>query len=227
MIGADQVADAGRVRVLIADDEALIRAGVRAVLDTDPRIAVVAEVADGHGAIEQTRRHRPQVLLLDLQLPDLDGISAAVEIARQVPETKIVVLTTFGADDNIRRALTAGVVGFVLKASDPRELIMAVHAAADGAAYLSPRVAERVIARFRSTAGDGRAAADRVGRLTRREREVLALLSDGSSNAEIGRRLHLVEGTVKAHVSAILIKLEVANRVQAALLGYEAGLTRR
>lgn len=216
------------VRVLIADDEALIRAGVRAVVDTDPLITVVAEAEDGRGAIDAVQRHRPDVVLLDLQMPGLDGLSAAAEIGRVVPQTKIVVLTTFGADDNIRRALAGGAVGFVLKASDPRELIMAVHAAADGAAFLSPRIAERVIAQYRDEHGPARtAAADRVGRLTGRERDVLALISGGLSNAEIGRRLYLVEGTVKAHVSAILLKLELTNRVQAAILGHEAGLARR
>ncbi len=216
------------VRVLIADDEALIRGGVRAVIDTDPLITIVAEAEDGRTAIEAVQRHRPDVVLLDLQMPGLDGLSAAAEIGRLVPGTKIVILTTFGADDNIRRALAGGAVGFVLKASDPRELIMAVHAAADGAAFLSPRVAERVIAQYRDGNGPARTAAeDRIGRLTGRERDVLALISGGLSNAEIGRRLHLVEGTVKAHVSAILLKLDVTNRVQAAILGHEAGLARR
>lgn len=215
-----------RVRVVLVDDEPLIRAGVRAVLAADPGIGIVGEAADGGPAIEAVRRHRPDVLLLDLQLPSLPGFAVAAEIQRMATGTRIIVLTTFGADDNIQRALDQGVSGFLLKASDPRELITAVHAVADGGAYLSPRVAARVIGEIRAAAPRPRRAAELVQRLTKREQDVLGLLSQGLSNAEIGRRLHLVEGTVKAHVSAILTKVGASNRVQAAVLGYEAGLLR-
>ncbi|MVA76142.1 response regulator [Auraticoccus sp. F435] len=214
------------VRVLVADDEPLVRAGVRAVLASDPTIEVVAEAGDGRSAVEAARRHRPDVALLDVQMPELDGLDAGAEIVRLLPGTRTVVLTTFGADDNIRRALATGASGFVLKASDPRELVTAVHAVAEGAAFLSPRVAERVVAQLRRDVGAPRSATVLVDRLTDREREVLGLLSRGLSNAEIGRRLFMVEGTVKGHVSSILVKLGAANRVQAAILGYEAGLTR-
>lgn len=212
------------VRVLVADDEPLIRAGVLALLATDPTIEVVAEVDDGRVAVEETRRHRPDVALLDLQMPEMDGLAALAEIGRVAPGTKIIVLTTFGDDANIRRALSGGAAGFLLKASDPRELITAVHAVADGAAFLSPRIADRVVAHFRTgTGGVNPEGSDRLPLLTEREREVLGLVSAGLSNAEIGRRLFMVEGTVKGHVSAILTKLRVSNRVQAAIVGYQSG----
>ncbi|WP_179817412.1 response regulator [Allostreptomyces psammosilenae] len=213
------------IRVLLADDEAMIRAGVRAILSTDPGIAVVAEAADGRQAVELARGHRPDVALLDIRMPRLDGLAAGAEIRRLVPETGVVMLTTFSEDDYIARALGGGASGFLLKAGDPRELIAGVRAVAAGAAYLSPEVAQRVI---RELSGDrmsrASAARARVEGLTARESEVLALLGAGLSNAQIARRLHLVEGTVKAYVSAILSRLQVRNRVQAAILAYEAGL---
>ncbi|SIR47279.1 response regulator [Micromonospora avicenniae] len=218
------VAGAASVRVVLADDEAMIRAGVRAILATDPTIEVVAEAADGRAAVELVRAHRPQVVLLDIRMPKLDGLSAAAEIRRLVPQTAAVMLTTFSEDDHIARALGHGASGFLLKAGDPRELIAGVHAVADGGAYLSPRVARRVI-----ELGGGRlarrpAARDRTAALTEREREVLGLVGAGLSNAEIARRLHLVEGTVKTYLTSIFTRLEVRNRVQAAIIAYEAGL---
>ncbi|MEV5599639.1 response regulator transcription factor [Streptomyces sp. NPDC052496] len=218
------------VRVLVADDEAMVRAGVRAILDRDGGIEVVAEAADGHGAVEAARRARPDVALLDIQMPGLDGIAAAGRIYRELPGTAVVMLTTFGQDEFIARALRAGADGFLLKADDPRELLSGVHAVAAGGAYLSPKVAARVVAGLRDSrpAGAGWAPARLPeGRLTGRELDVLSLLGAGLSNAEIGRRLELVEGTVKAHVSAILGKLGVRNRVEAAITAYEAGLVVR
>ncbi|WP_309126910.1 response regulator transcription factor [Microbacterium sp.] len=213
------------IRVLIADDEAMIRAGVRAILESDPDVEVVSEAADGREAITAARRHRPDVAVLDIRMPVLDGLSAAAEIITTMPATAVVMLTTFGEDDYVERALGGGALGFLLKAADPRELIAGVRAVADGGAYLSPEIARRVIAPYREGARTRSAEArDAVAALTDREREVLALLSAGASNAEIGRRLHLVEGTVKGHVSAILIKLGVRNRVEAAVLAHRAGL---
>ena len=212
------------IRVLLADDEAMIRAGVRAILAADPEIEVVAEAADGHDAVELARAYRPRVALLDIRMPRLDGLGAAAEIGRLVPETGVVMLTTFGEDDYIARALGGGASGFLLKSGDPRELLAGVRAVADGGAYLSPGVARRVIALGGHRLARGPAARDRTSVLTDREREVLALIGAGLSNAEIGRRLYLVEGTVKSYVSAIFGRLGVRNRVQAAIVAYEAGL---
>ncbi|MEV4582365.1 response regulator transcription factor [Nonomuraea jabiensis] len=213
------------IRVLLADDEAMIRAGVKAILASDPSLEVVAEAGDGRQAVDLAISHHPDVALLDIRMPRLDGLGAASEMRRVAPGTAVVMLTTFGEDDYIAKALDIGASGFLLKSGDPRELIAGIHAVADGAAYLSPRVAQRVIAHFaggRMTRGAQ--ARDRIGPLTDRETEVLALLGAGMSNGEIARELHIVEGTVKAYVSAILTRLGVRNRVQAAIIAHEAGL---
>ncbi|MEV3987323.1 response regulator transcription factor [Streptomyces sp. NPDC049837] len=213
------------VRVLVADDETMVRAGIRAILARDPRTDVVAEAADGAEAVSLARRHQPDVVLMDIQMPGLDGIAAAARIHQAVPATGVVMLTTFGEDHFIQRALEEGASGFLLKADDPRELLNGVQAVASGGAYLSPRVAARVIAGLRAH----RAARPRrpLKHLTGRERDVLAGLGAGLSNAEIAAELHLVEGTVKAHVSAVLAKLGARNRVEAAIAAHEAGLVTR
>ncbi|MEU9027086.1 response regulator transcription factor [Streptomyces sp. NPDC048383] len=210
------------VRVLVVDDEAMVRAGVRAILARDPHIEVVAEAGDGYEAMDLTRRHRPDVVLLDIQMPALDGLTALTHLQRELPGVGVIMLTTFGQDEYVTRALEEGADGFLLKADDPRELLNGVRAVGAGGAYLSPRVAGRVIAGMRAH----RAAHPHrsLERLTERERQVLAALGAGLSNAEIAGRLHLVEGTVKAHVSAVLAKLGVRNRVEAAICAYEAGL---
>jgi len=212
------------IQVLVADDEVMVRSGIRAILATDDGIEVVAEAADGRRAVELVRAHRPHVALLDIRMPELDGLAAAEEIAVVAPATSVVVLTTFGEDDYVARALGGGAAGFLLKASDPRELITAVHAVADGAAFLSPAVAHRVVRRYREVGASATRARRRVESLTDREHDVLALLGAGHSNAEIAKTLHVVEGTVKAHVSSILDKLDARNRVQAAIVAYETGL---
>jgi len=217
------------IRVLLADDEAMVRAGVRAILGSDDAIEVVAEAADGQEAVEAAQRHRPDVAVLDIRMPRLDGLAAGAEIRRTVPETAVVMLTTFSEDAYIAKALGDGASGFLLKSGDPRELIAGLKAVSDGAAYLSPKIAQRVIAELGAGSGGGRmsraaAAKEQVDALTPRELEVLSLVGAGLSNAEIARRLFLVEGTVKAYVSAILTRLQVKNRVQAAIVAYEAGL---
>ncbi|ROO83239.1 LuxR family two component transcriptional regulator [Actinocorallia herbida] len=214
-----------RVRVLLADDEPLLRAGVRAVLAADPGLEVVAEAGDGHEAVAGVLAHRPDVVLLDIRMPRMDGLEAAAELRRTAPETAVVILTTFSEDAYITRALAEGADGFLLKTGDPRDLLAGVRAAASGGVCLAPSVARRLVD---GLGGERLARAararDAVARLTPRERDVLALVAEGLSNAEIGRRLHLVEGTVKAHVSSILARLDAANRVQAAIRAHEAGL---
>ncbi|MET9916003.1 response regulator transcription factor [Streptomyces sp. NPDC006435] len=217
------------IRVLIADDEPMIRAGVRAVLSTDPGIEVVAEAADGREAVELVHAHHPAVAVLDIRMPRTNGIEAAAEIRRTAPGTGVVMLTTFGEDDYILRALGGGAAGFLIKSGEPEELIAGVRAVADGAAYLSPKVAARVVAHLSATGAgtlaDRRTAArERVAALTARERDVLAFLGSGLSNGQIARRLHVVEGTVKAHVSSILARLGVDNRAAAAVVAHEAGI---
>ncbi|MEU4716004.1 response regulator transcription factor [Micromonospora purpureochromogenes] len=212
------------VTVLLADDEAMVRAGVRAILAADPGIDVVAEAGDGRAAVELTRAHRPRVALLDIRMPKLDGLAAAAEIRRLVPATTTVMLTTFGEDEHVARALGHGASGFLLKAGDPRELLAGVRAVAEGGAYLSPRVARRVIELNGDRMARVPAARDRTAGLTDREREVLGLVGAGLSNAEIARRLFLTEGTVKGYLTSIFTRLDVRNRVQAAIIAYEAGL---
>jgi DNA-binding NarL/FixJ family response regulator len=218
------------IRVVLADDEPLTRAGIRAVLAADPEIAVVAEASDGREALAAVQAHRPDVALLDIVMPGADGLTVAEEVARTAPDTGVLVLTTFAEDRYIARALAAGASGFLVKSGDPHDLLGGVRAVAAGAAFLSPTVTHRVI-RELGTGGIGRMgraarAREQVDRLTPREREVLALVGDGLSNAEIGRRLHVAEGTVKVFVSAVLRALGVQNRVQAAIVAHEAGLGR-
>ncbi|GAA1076053.1 response regulator [Nocardiopsis composta] len=213
------------IRVLLADDEPLVRAGVATILRTDPGIEVVAEAGDGRSAVELALSHRPDVALLDVRMPVLDGLGAAAELRRAAPGIAVAMLTTFDEDAYVARALEEGASGFLLKAADPRELVLGVRAAAEGAAYLSPRVARRVIGELRGgRMSRGDAARERVAALTPREREVLALVGEGLSNQAVAERLFLAEGTVKAHVSSVLQALGAANRVQAAIVAYEAGL---
>ncbi|WP_432867599.1 response regulator transcription factor [Microbispora rosea] len=213
------------IRVVLADDEPVIRAGVRAILAADPGIDVVAEAADGRELVDAVLAHRPDVAVVDIRMPGLDGLAAAAEVRRAAPGTAVLIMTSFGEDAYVARALGDGAAGFLLKTGDPREFPLGVRAAAEGGAYLSPPVAARVI---RGLAGDrlsrSATAREQVAGLTNREREVLALVGEGLSNAGVAARLHLAEGSVKTYVSTIMSKLGVPNRVRAAIIAHEAGL---
>ncbi|WP_432151307.1 response regulator [Streptomyces sp. bgisy029] len=214
------------IRVLVTDDEPLIRAGIRMILSSAADIDVVAEAADGREAVGLARELMVDVVLLDLQMPVMDGLTALAELRRTVPSAQVLILTTFGEQENVLRALTGGSAGFLLKDSAPPDLLRAVRAAAAGEAYLSPVTTRQVVDLVASgdvahRAGEARR---RLERLSGRELDVLALLGEGLSNADAGRRLHMSEGTIKTYVSRILSKLDCENRVQAALLARDAGL---
>ncbi|MFF2567578.1 response regulator [Streptomyces sp. NPDC058084] len=211
---------------MIADDEPLIRAGIRMILTSDQEIEVVAEAVNGREAVDLARAHAADVVLLDIQMPVLEGLSALPELRRAAPSTRVIVLTTFGERENVLRALEYGGAGFLLKDTAPAELIRAVRAAAAGDAYLSPAATRHVVEQLASGREAARAeeARARLTALSERERQVLALLGEGLSNADAGRRLHMSEATVKTYVSRILAKLGCENRVQAALLARDAGL---
>ncbi|MFB4317704.1 response regulator [Actinomadura sp. 21ATH] len=212
------------IRTLIADDERLMRAGVRLILDHADDIEVVAEVPDGPAAVRACRERTVDVALLDVHMPGGDGLAAVAEIVRASPRTSVAMLTSFGDDRNVAEALRAGAVGFLLKDTGPADLIQAVRIAATGESILAPRITRRLIERH-LLSGAGAEAARRIERLTATEREVLAQVAAGSSNAEIAERLYMSTGTAKAHISRILTKLDCANRVQAAILAHDAGLT--
>lgn len=213
------------IRVLLADDEALIRAGVRLVLEVADDIEIVAEASNGADAVELARKHLIDVALLDIRMPGLDGLAAAVEINKVSPRTKVIMLTTFGEDDYVTRALRGGAAGFLLKDTPPDDLIRAVRVAAAGESILSPRVTKQLIERFvNHDVSQADEARRRVAALTSRERDVLFYLHEGSSNADIAQALLISEGTAKAHVSRILSALGCTNRVQAAILAHDAGV---
>jgi len=212
-------------RVLIIDDEALVRAGLRMILESVDDIDVVGEAEDGADAVEAVRRCSPDVVLMDIRMPRLDGLAATVAIRAIDSAPPVVILTTFDLDDFVFRALQAGAAGFLLKDTPPRELIQAVRVVANGDSMLSPSVTRRLIAHF---AADARPRpgkdSPRFAALTEREHEVMIEVSRGLSNADIGTALFMSEATVKAHVSRLLVKLGVSNRVQIAILAHDAGL---
>jgi DNA-binding NarL/FixJ family response regulator len=214
------------VRVLIVDDDDLMRAGLRGVLSSDPAIEVVGEAGDGREAAYRTRLLRPDVVLMDVRMPDLDGISATRELLATFPEARVVILTTFEQDDYIFGALTAGASGFLLKRTRPEELIAAIHTIAAGDSLLSPSVTSRVIERMAGQPTLDGARDPRLAELTPRETEVLELIARGLSNGEIAAELVIGESTVKTHLKRVLAKLQVRDRVQAVIFAYESGLTR-
>jgi DNA-binding NarL/FixJ family response regulator len=214
-----------RVRVLIVDDDDLMRAGLRGVLSSDQAIEVVGEAGDGREAAYRTRLLRPDVVLMDVRMPDLDGISATRELLSGFPEVKVVILTTFEQDDYIFGALTAGASGFLLKRTRPEELIAAIHTIAAGDSLLSPSVTSRVIERMADQPPSDGARDPQLAELTPRETEVLELVARGLSNGEIAETLVIEESTVKTHIKRVLAKLGVRDRVQAVIFAYESGLT--
>jgi DNA-binding NarL/FixJ family response regulator len=214
-----------QVRVVLVDDDDLMRAGLRSVLSSDETIDVVGEAGDGREAVDRIRELRPHLVLMDIRMPDLDGISATREVLATSAEVKVVVLTTFEEDDYIFDALSAGASGFLLKRTQPEELIAAIHTVAEGDSLLSPSVTRRVVDRMASQPAPVRTTR-RLDVLTPREREVLELVARGLSNREIAEQFVIEESTVKTHVKRILMKLRLRDRVQAVVFAYENGLTR-
>jgi DNA-binding NarL/FixJ family response regulator len=216
---------AQRVRVLIVDDDDLMRAGLKAVLSSDETIAVVGEAGDGRGAVGRARGLRPDIVLMDVRMPDLDGIAATREVLAVSPGAKVVILTTFEQDEYIFGALRAGASGFLLKRTSPEELIAAIHTVAAGDSLLAPSVTRKVIDRMAEQPAPDASSAGRLAELTPREREVLELVARGLSNGEIATAFVIEESTVKTHVKRILRKLRLRDRVHAVIFAYESGLT--
>jgi DNA-binding NarL/FixJ family response regulator len=211
-------------RVLIADDDDLMRAGLAELLTADPDIVIIGQASTGRQAIERTRQLTPDVVLMDVRMPDLDGIAATRELSRTAPGAKVLILTTFEQDDYIFGALRAGASGFLLKRTRPEELIAAVHTIAAGDALLSPSVTRRVIDRMAQQPAPDLTGHAKLDSLTPRERDVLELIARGLSNREIAAALVVEESTIRTHVKRILMKLHVRDRVQAVILAYETRL---
>jgi len=215
------------IRVVLVDDQALIRAGFRLILETEPGIEVVGEAADGAQALEVVRWRRPDIVLMDVQMPGMDGLEATRRLLAGTdalePVPRVIILTTFELDEYVYEALRAGASGFLLKNAPPEELLAAIHVVHAGGALLAPSVAARVIRTFAQRRPRD-VAARRLGPLTEREREILVLMARGMSNTEIADVLVVGEATVKSHVSSILGKLEVRDRVGAVIAAYEGGL---
>jgi DNA-binding NarL/FixJ family response regulator len=216
------------IRILLVDDQALVRAGFRMILDAEPEMEVVGEASDGREAVDQVRALRPDVVLMDIRMPELDGLEAARRILSGTPEDgapKILMLTTFDLDEYVYEALRAGASGFLLKDTPPEQLVSAIHVIAEGEALLSPSITRRVISEFvKGTGPKPQAQFPRLQDLTARELEVMKAIARGLSNAEIAKELFVSETTVKTHVARILMKLGLRDRVQAVVLAYEAGV---
>jgi DNA-binding NarL/FixJ family response regulator len=214
------------IRVVLVDDQALVRTGFRMILDETEDIEVVGEAGDGAAALEVTARTKPDVVLMDIRMPGMNGITATGQICALSPAPKVIILTTFDLDDYLFSGLRAGASGFLLKATLAADLIAAIRVVVAGEAVTAPSATRRLIANF-VTAPERPAPArpdDRLDALTAREREVLTLIARGLSNSEIADQLRLAEGTVKTHIGRILAKLDLRDRVQAVILGYECGL---
>jgi DNA-binding NarL/FixJ family response regulator len=215
------------IRVILADDQALVRAGFRALLDAEQDIAVVGEASNGNEAVALARAQKPDVVLMDIRMPDLDGLAATRELAAdsRLSHVRIVILTTFELDEYVFEALRSGASGFLVKDTEPVDLIAAVRLVAGGEALLSPSVTRRVIEEYAIRAKEPPAAPE-LGELTEREREVMALVAEGLSNEEIAVRLVVSPATAKTHVSRAMVKLAARDRAQLVVLAYESGLVR-
>jgi DNA-binding NarL/FixJ family response regulator len=214
------------IDVLLADDQALVRAGFRLLLETEDDIRVVGEARDGREAVALARRHRPGVILMDIRMPDVDGLAATREIAAapDLNGVKVLILTTFETDEYVFEALRAGASGFVVKDTEPAELVQAVRVVARGDALLSPQVTRRLIAEFVAQPARDRAIPAELDELTEREREVMALVGRGLSNDEIAARLVVSPATARTHVGRAMMKLQAHDRAQLVVLAYETGL---
>lgn len=214
------------IRLVLADDDPLVRMGLGMLLAGDPGIEIVAEAADGADAVEAVRAHAPDVVLIDIRMPVMDGLAATERLRALADPPHVIVLTTFDADEQIVRALRAGASGFLLKDTPPAEIVRAIHVVASGEALLSPAVTRRLIAHITDDETDARrrSAAGQIAALTDRERDVAVALGRGMTNAEISRELYMSVPTVKVHVSRAMAKLDLNNRVQVALLVHDAGL---
>ncbi|HET9076683.1 MAG TPA: response regulator transcription factor [Acidimicrobiales bacterium] len=214
------------IRLLIADDEAMVRRGLRLVLEAEEDLQVIGEAADGVEAVEQARRLDPDVVLMDVRMPRLDGVEACRRLTAD-SDVKVVILTTFDLDEHLFAAVRAGASGFLLKASRPEDLVSAIRAAYAGNALVEPRMTKRLLEEFARSPGHPATpdrVPDRFAELTDREIDVLREVVRGASNAEIGERLYISETTVKTHVNHILTKLAVRDRIQAVVLAYDEGL---
>jgi DNA-binding NarL/FixJ family response regulator len=213
------------IRILIADDQTVVRSGFRAILEDEPDFEVVGDAADGHAAVELARRRRANVVLMDVRMPGLDGLEATRRLAGPgvLDPVEVLVVTTFDLDEYVFGALRAGAAGFLLKDASPETLAQAIRAVARGHGLIAPEVTRRLIAHFAASAPDPTRRHE-LAQLSEREREVLLEIARGRSNAEIGRRLFIEEATVKSHVSSVLLKLGVRSRVQAVIFAYETGL---
>jgi DNA-binding NarL/FixJ family response regulator len=213
------------IRVVIAEDDHLMRAGLVELLTADPRIAIVGQASTGREAVERARQLAPDVVVMDVRMPDLDGIAATRELSRAAPRSRVLILTTFEQDDYIFGGLQAGASGFLLKRARPEDLIAAVHTIAAGDSLLSPSVTRRVINRIAQQPIPQLADRAKIEGLTRREREVLQLVARGLSNREIAAELVVGESTVRTHVKHILMKLQLRDRVQVVIFAYENGMS--
>jgi len=215
------------IRVVVVDDQALVRGGLAMVLNHQEDIEVVAEAGTGVEAIETARRHRPDVILMDIRMPDMDGLEATSRIVAEADwGVRVLILTTFDPDEYVYRALRAGASGFVLKDIPPAELVSAVRTVADGGALLAPSITRRLVSQFAERLAVDTAVSGRLERLTEREREVVAAIARGSSNGEICEELFIGAATVKSHVSSILTKLGLRDRAQVVVFAYESGLVK-